>query len=186
MTNLEDARAEIVSFDTEPLILVNEADEPVGALSKVDCHKHGGILHRAFSLFVFNEQGELLVHQRAASKPLWPGYWSNSCCSHPRVGESMDHAIARRSQEELGFATAMSFVYKFEYTAHFSDLGTEHELCSVYTGEYHGEPDINVEEISDYRWMSAAEVDAFIADETQPTTPWFAMEWQQLKSRGIV
>jgi isopentenyl-diphosphate delta-isomerase len=165
MTNLEDARAEIVSFDTEPLILVNEADEPVGALSKVDCHKHGGILHRAFSLFVFNEQGELLVHQRAASKPLWPGYWSNSCCSHPRVGESMDHAIARRSQEELGFATAMSFVYKFEY---------------------HGEPNINVEEISDYRWMSAAEVDAFIADETQPTTPWFAMEWQQLKSRGIV
>ena len=186
MTNLEDPRAEIVSFDTEPLILVNEADEPVGALSKVDCHKHGGILHRAFSLFVFNEQSQLLVHRRAASKPLWPCYWSNSCCSHPRVGESMDHAIARRSQEELGFATAMSFVYKFEYTAHFSDLGTEHELCSVYIGEYRGEPHINVEEISDYRWMSAAEVDAFIADETSLTTPWFAMEWQQLKSRGIV
>ena len=98
----------------------------------------------------------------------------------------MDDAIARRSQEELGFATAMSFVYKFEYTAHFSDLGTEHELCSVYTGEYHGEPNINVEEISDYRWMNATELDAFIADEMQLTTPWFAMEWQQLKARGIV
>ena len=98
----------------------------------------------------------------------------------------MDRAIARRSQEELGFATNMYFVYKFEYTAHFEDLGTEHELCSVFTGEYLGEPNINHEEISDYQWMSAPEVDALIADESALTTPWFAMEWQQLKSRGIV
>ena len=98
----------------------------------------------------------------------------------------MDSAIARRSEEELGFATAMSFIYKFEYTAHFDELGTEHELCSVFTGEYFGEPNINREEISDYRWLSSAEVDQLLADDQQATTPWFAMEWRQLKDQGVV
>ena len=98
----------------------------------------------------------------------------------------MEEAIARRSSEELGFATKTSFIYKFEYTAHFGELGTEHELCSVYVGEFTGEPNINAEEISDYRWMSASEIDAFLADEKTQTTPWFEMEWQRLKSEGVV
>ncbi len=186
MTNPPTRRAEIVSFDSEPLILVNSHDEAVGEMLKADCHQRGGRLHRAFSLFIFNSSNELLVHQRADSKPLWGGFWTNSCCSHPRVGESIEEAIARRSEEELGFTTNMRFVYKFEYTAHFRDIGTEHELCSVFVGQYDGEPRINSEEISDYRWLSAAEVDQILADDQQPTTPWFAMEWQQLKSLGYV
>ena len=117
MTNPPTRRAEIVSFDSEPLILVNSHDEAVGEMLKADCHQRGGRLHRAFSLFIFNSSNELLVHQRADSKPLWGGFWTNSCCSHPRVGESIEEAIARRSEEELGFTTNMRFVYKFEYTA---------------------------------------------------------------------
>ena len=186
MTDPQNPRAEVVSFDTEPLILVNAADEPIGELNKLDCHQLGGVLHRAFSLFIFNPQRELLVHQRAATKLLWKSYWSNSCCSHPRVGESIEAAITRRSHEELGFTTAMSFVYKFEYKAHFDDVGTEHELCSVYVGEYAAEPNCNSAEISDYQWLSPSAVDTMLADETIQTTPWFAMEWEQLKSRGLV
>ena len=98
----------------------------------------------------------------------------------------MEEAVARRSEEELGFTTDMRFVYKFEYTAHFKDIGTEHELCSVFVGQYDGEPRINSEEISDFCWLSAAEVDQMLADDQEPTTPWFAMEWQQLKSMGFV
>jgi isopentenyl-diphosphate delta-isomerase len=98
----------------------------------------------------------------------------------------MEEAIARRSAEELGFTTDMRFIYKFEYTAHFKDIGTEHELCSVFIGEYDGELSINAEEISDYRWLSNAEVDQLLADDQQATTPWFAMEWRQLKEQGLV
>jgi isopentenyl-diphosphate delta-isomerase len=98
----------------------------------------------------------------------------------------MEEAIARRSAEELGFTTDMRFIYKFEYTAHFKDIGTEHELCSVFIGEYDGKLSINAEEISDYRWLSTAEVDQLLADDQQATTPWFAMEWRQLKEQGLV
>lgn len=186
MTNTSSLRAEIVSFDSEPLILVDSHDQPVGELNKADCHRAGGTLHRAFSLFIFNDKKELLIQQRAQSKPLWGNYWSNSCCSHPRVGETTDLAIARRSQEELGFATEMEFVYKFEYTAHFEDQGTEHELCSVYIGHYNGQPNINSEEISNFRWVSPAEVNTILVNDEALTTPWFAMEWEQLQRRGLV
>jgi len=186
MTNTLTTRAEVVSFDTEPLILVNSKDEAVGEMLKADCHQGDGKLHRAFSLFIFNSSNQLLVHQRADSKPLWGGFWTNSCCSHPRVGETMEEAVARRSQEELGFSTETRFIYKFEYTAHFEDIGTEHELCSVFVGQYDGDPRINSEEIRDYRWVSAAEVDRMLDDEHMATTPWFAMEWRQLKSQGLV
>lgn len=186
MTQSSPLRAEVVSFDSEPLILVNPDDEIVGELNKADCHRPGGVLHRAFSLFIFNSQHQLLMHKRADNKALWGGYWSNSCCSHPRVGEQLEDAVARRCQEELGFSTPMQFVYKFEYTAHFQDLGTEHELCSVFVGHFDGEADINSEEISDYRWVDPAQVTHMLQDKQTPTTPWFAMEWEQLQQRGIV
>jgi len=186
MTNTSTHRAEIVSFDSEPLILVDGDDQPVGELNKADCHRLGGTLHRAFSLFIFNDKRELLLQQRAPGKTLWGGYWSNSCCSHPRVGETIELAVARRCQEELGFATDTQFVYKFEYTAHFEDRGTEHELCSVFVGQYSGAPDINVEEISSVRWVSPADVSTMLHDDQILTTPWFAMEWEQLQKRGLI
>ena len=94
----------IVSSESEELILVDRADNEIGFISKADAHDGAGILHRAFSLFLFNDEGELLVQQRAPGKRLWGGYWSNSCCSHPRRGESMLTATGRRLEEELNLA----------------------------------------------------------------------------------
>jgi isopentenyl-diphosphate delta-isomerase type 1 len=111
--------------DSESLILVDEADREVGHMSKAQCHQGRGVLHRAFSLLIFNAGGELLLQQRAASKRLWPLYWSNSCCSHPRRAETMETAIHRRLHEELGLRCALHFLYKFHYQAQFDVAGAE-------------------------------------------------------------
>src|SRR5579862_1378561 len=121
-----------IMADSDALILVDEADRRLGHLSKDLCHEGRGVLHRAFSLLIFNGRGELLVQQRAATKRLWPLYWSNSCCSHPRRAESMDTAVHRRLYEELGLRCRLHFVYKFQYQAQFDALGAEQELCSVF------------------------------------------------------
>src|SRR5258707_10584971 len=126
--------ADDVAADSEALILVDEADREVGHLSKAECHHGRGILHRAFSLLIFNGDGELLLQQRAASKRLWPLYWSNSCCSHPRRAESMETAIHRRLREELGVRCRLEFLFKFQYQAQFDAAGAEQELCSVFIG----------------------------------------------------
>ena len=102
----EPQRSEIVSDDAELLILVDSQDQALGHLDKAACHDGSGILHRAFSLFIFNSQGQLLLQQRAANKRLWGGYWSNSCCSHPRKAETMQQAVSRRCEQELGSSTA--------------------------------------------------------------------------------
>ncbi len=120
--------------DSEALILVDEADREVGHLSKAQCHDGQGVLHRAFSLLIFNAKGELLLQQRAAAKRLWPLYWSNSCCSHPRRAETMEAAIHRRLYEELGVRCPLQFLFKFQYQAQFDAAGAEHELCSVFIG----------------------------------------------------
>ena len=103
----------IVSSESEELILVDTMDRAVGRLSKAECHDGDGRLHRAFSVFLFNDAGELLLQQRGLDKRLWPGYWSNSCCSHPRSGETLDVATERRLQDELNFSTPLEHVYFF-------------------------------------------------------------------------
>ena len=108
-----------VSSDAEQLILVDSDDRVLGHDSKAACHDGAGVLHRAFSLFVFNGAGDLLLQQRSVGKRLWPGYWANSCCSHPRRGESMEQATQRRLQQELGMACDLRYLFKFEYHAHF-------------------------------------------------------------------
>ena len=125
----------VVSSDDEQLILVDSDDREIGFLAKADAHRGRGTLHRAFSLFVFNPAGELLLQQRAEGKRLWPGYWSNTCCSHPRCGEKMDNAVRRRLQEELGMSAELEFLFKFRYQAQYDDQGAEHELCWVYAGQ---------------------------------------------------
>ncbi|XOV84701.1 MAG: isopentenyl-diphosphate Delta-isomerase [bacterium] len=170
----------IVSDDSERLILVDEYDNPIGHLSKAACHDGDGILHRAFSLFIFNSSGQLLIQQRAAGKRLWPGYWSNSCCSHPREGESMAVAALRRCEQELGLRTNLRYLYKFTYQASYLDLGSEHELCSVFIGQFDGEPNPNTTEIDAWRWVDPAELDTALADPAQPFTPWFRLEWTRL------
>jgi len=173
-------KTDVVSSEDEPLILVDSRDRAVGELSKSACHDGSGVLHRAFSLFIFDSAGRLLLQRRARGKRLWPGYWSNSCCSHPRVGEDMPLAVSRRLNEELGLEVALDYLYKFEYVAHFEDLGTEHELCWVYVGQTDAEPVINTTEIMDWCWIGAAELDQQLTDRPEAYTPWLKLEWQRL------
>ena len=173
--------AKQVSFDDEPLILVNENDEVVGYLDKASCHVGEGKLHRAFSIFIFNSRGQLLLQQRSDQKWLWPMFWSNSCCSHPRKGETMEEAIHRRLQEELGFDVPLSYLYKFQYHATFEGRGSENELCYVYIGHYDGEVAVNPNEIAAWRWVSPEELESEMTAHPERFTPWFKMEWERIR-----
>lgn len=171
----------IVSFDDEPLILVDADDNEIGFLDKAAAHVGAGTLHRAFSLFVFNHAGELLLQQRADGKRLWGGYWSNTCCSHPRRGESMDSAIHRRLSEELGIDCPLRFLFKFQYQAQFDADGAEHELCWVYAGRSGDTPRINPNEIAATRSIRAEALDAEMAAHPEMFTPWFKIEWARIQ-----
>jgi isopentenyl-diphosphate delta-isomerase len=171
----------VVSFDSEKLVLVDPSDREIGYVTKADAHHGAGVLHRAFSLFVFNPAGELLLQQRAQDKRLWGGYWSNSCCSHPRRGETMHEAVQRRLAQELGFTCPLRFVYKFEYQASFGDRGSEHELCWVYAGESSAPVRANRNEVEAWRWITPAALDREIAAEPGRFTPWLKLEWQRLR-----
>ena len=175
----------VVSFDTEPLILVDSEDNVVGYESKQACHEGDGILHRAFSVFIFNEQGEVLLQQRSPQKQLWPGFWSNSCCSHPRQGEEMNEAANRRLLEELGLRSDLKFLYRFEYQASFGDAGSENELCAVYIGKSLDSVIVNINEISQWRFISPANLAHEMAGHPERFTPWFKMEWSRLQDEYI-
>lgn len=175
-------RYENVSSESEKLILVDEHDNEIGTISKADAHDADGTLHRAFSLFIFNDQGELLLQQRSPEKRLWGGYWSNSCCSHPRAGEEMDEAVHRRLEQELGVQAELEFVYKFTYQAGFGDQGAEHELCWVYLGRTSDQVNANASEVSEWRWIKPEALEAEIAGSPKRFTPWFKLEWEQLKA----
>jgi isopentenyl-diphosphate delta-isomerase len=170
-----------VSFDDEPLILVDERDAEIGHEDKWSCHQGDGKLHRAFSIFVFNGQGELLLQQRSAQKLLWPGIWSNSCCSHPRRGETLEVATARRLREELGFETPLWHRYWFCYHARWQDVGSERELCHVFLGRYDGEVRVNPNEIAAWRWIAADALEAELARTPERFSPWMKMEWARLR-----
>ena len=169
-----------VSSDSEMLILVDAADQEQGYLSKRECHDGDGILHRAFSVFLFNERGELLLQQRGPDKRLWPMYWTNTCCSHPREGESLPLATERRLREELNTRANLEFVYKFEYQARFGEHGSEHELCSVYLGRLLEDAVANDTEIAALRLVGAEELSREIESEPERFTPWLRLEWHRL------
>jgi isopentenyl-diphosphate delta-isomerase len=166
--------------DQDSLILVDEADHGVGHLSKALCHEGRGILHRAFSLLIFNGSGELLIQQRSASKRLWPLFWSNSCCSHPRSAETMEAAIQRRMYEELGLRCPLHFLFKFQYQAQFDETGAENELCSVFVGRSSGPVTIDSEEILAWRWVAPGALQREIATRAGNFTPWFLLEWARI------
>ncbi|TAM75084.1 isopentenyl-diphosphate Delta-isomerase [bacterium] len=171
----------MVSFDSEPLILVDADDRVIGHAGKADAHAGKGILHRAFSLFVSNPVGEVLLQQRATSKTLWPGYWANTCCSHPRQGEDMDTATQRRLREELGFTCALEFIYKFQYHAEFGEAGSESELCWVYVGVSDAPIRVNSTEIAAWRFVRPATLDREIEEAPERFTPWLKLEWRRLR-----
>lgn len=175
------SRNEIVSSASEELILVDEHDREIGARSKLECHSGNGVLHRAFSIFVFNGRQELLLQQRSPDKPLWPSYWSNTCCSHPRLGESMEEAVSRRLVQELGFGCPLHYLYKFKYHAQYGTAGAEREYCWVYYGCYDGDIDANVSEVAGWRFVDTAALDEELESQPQRFTPWFKMEWAHIR-----
>ena len=181
-------QAGVVSFEDEELILVDEDDTVIGHLDKGACHDGDGVLHRAFSIFIFSDTGKLLLQQRSPEKRLWPGFWSNSCCSHPRRGEDMGAALERRLDDELGMRSELHFLYKFSYHARFGDVGSEREVCSVYAGRSTDEVRPNAHEIAAWRWISAADLDREMRARPEDFTPWFLQEWQEVRRsyRGVL
>ncbi len=172
----------IVSSEAEELILVDAGDNETGFLSKAACHDGDGVLHRAFSLFLFNDEGELLLQRRSDAKRLWPGYWSNSICSHPRRGETMAVATQRRLLDELNIEAEIEFVYKFNYQANYGAAGSENELCHVYLGKAPSNVRPNESEISAIRFIAPADLDREFAESPDSLTPWFRLEWQALST----
>jgi isopentenyl-diphosphate delta-isomerase len=171
-----------VSFDDEPLILVDEGDQEIGHAEKWECHRGKGRLHRAFSIFLFNGRGELLLQKRSAEKPLWPLIWSNSCCSHPRRGETLEGATRRRLGEELGLETPLARIFDFQYHARWGEVGSERELCHVYLGRWEGEVRVNAREVAALRWVSAEDLEEEIARAPETLSPWMKLEWARLRA----
>ena len=136
----------------ELVILVNESNEPIGTMPKMEAHEKA-VLHRAFSVFIMNGKGETMLQQRAAHKYHSPLLWTNTCCSHQRVGESNIEAGKRRLQEEMGFTTELKELFSFIYKAPFDNGLTEHELDHVMMGNYSDKPMLNADEVADWKWM---------------------------------
>ena len=162
----------------EQVILVNEKDEAIGLMPKQEAHIKG-VLHRAFSVFVFNSAGELMLQQRAAHKYHSPLLWTNTCCSHQRDGETTLEAGNRRLQEEMGFTTPLTEATSFIYKAPFDNGLTEHEYDHVVVGHFDGEPKINPDEVHDWKWMPMEAVQQDIEDNPGQYTAWFKIIFDQ-------
>ncbi|MGJ8666602.1 MAG: isopentenyl-diphosphate Delta-isomerase [Patiriisocius sp.] len=156
----------------EKVILVNKNDEQIGVMPKMEAHQKG-VLHRAFSVFVLNDNNDLMLQQRALHKYHSPGLWTNTCCSHQRVGESNIEAGTRRLQEEMGFTTALKDTISFIYKAPFDNGLTEHELDHILLGNFNGMPQINEDEVAAWKWMPLNEVKTDIKKHPELYTEWF-------------
>lgn len=168
----------------DQLILVDAGDREIGTAEKLQCHLGEGLLHRAFSVFVYGPDGKLLLQQRSAAKPLWPMYWSNSCCGHPLPGEDVRAAAQRRTHEEFGIACEARFLYKFRYQARYSHDYSEHELCHVFESVFDGGLAPDPAEIAAWRWIAPDELTREIERYPERFTPWMKLEWAEIRRRN--
>jgi isopentenyl-diphosphate Delta-isomerase len=152
--------------------LVDDDDNIIGHGEKLEVHQKGW-LHRAFSILVFNDEGEILIHQRAFDKYHSPGLWTNTCCGHPNEGESMEAAVHRRLQEEMGFDCVLSHKFTFRYKAFFDNGLTENEIDHVYIGTFNDKFIVNPDEVADYKWVSISETKELILQNPEDFTVWF-------------
>lgn len=162
------------------VILVNERDEPTGAMEKIEAHEKG-LLHRAFSVFIFNEQGEMLLQQRAPGKYHSPNLWTNACCSHPAPGEEVSAAAHRRLKEEMGFDTELEKAFAFTYRAEFENGLTEHEFDHVFVGRYNGPVNPDPLEVSRYRYLNLRELRKELQEKPGLFTEWFKIAYPRLE-----
>jgi isopentenyl-diphosphate delta-isomerase len=156
----------------EQVILVDEQDNAIGLMEKMEAHRKA-VLHRAFSVFAMNDRNEILLQRRALSKYHSGGLWTNTCCSHPREGESIEDAAKRRLQEEMGFSCEVKRVFSFIYKAELDNELTEHELDHVLIARYNLDPMVNPEEVDSFRWESVEWVSADIKAHPENYTEWF-------------
>ena|SRR5210317_436114 len=156
----------------EKVVLVDTEDNPVGTMPKMEAHEKA-VLHRAFSVFILNEKGELMLQQRALHKYHSPGLWTNTCCSHQREGEGNLEAGKRRLQEEMGFSTSLEALFSFIYKAPFDNGLTEHELDHVLLGHYEEAPEINPEEVAAWKWMPLEAIAQALQETPEEFTVWF-------------
>jgi isopentenyl-diphosphate delta-isomerase len=167
---------------TETLILVDENDNEIGTGEKLDVHRKG-ILHRCFSIFIFNHKGEVLLQKRAKTKYHSGGLWTNTCCGHPKAGESTETAAHRRLKEEMGFDCPMSEKFTFIYRAELDNGYTEHELDHVFTGQFDGEINPNPDEADDYAWRPLDEIHDEINRHPERFTVWSALAFNEMLLR---
>lgn len=165
-------------MEEEMVILVNEKDEQIGLMPKMEAHEKA-ILHRAFSVFILNDKNEMLLQQRSLDKYHSPGLWTNTCCSHQREGETSIEAGTRRLREEMGFTTELTETTSFIYKAVFDNGLTEHEFDHVLVGSYNEEPVINPEEVNDWKWMPIQEIREDIRINPGIYTAWFKIIFEK-------
>ena len=166
----------------EKVVLVNPQDEVLGQMEKMQAHENG-LLHRAFSVFLFNEKGEMLLQKRAEEKYHSPNQWTNACCSHPRLNESYLVAAKRRIKEELGIDCELTEKFDFIYKADVGEGLWEHELDYVFTGNFDGEFDLNPDEVSEIRYVSIADLQQEIAKNPDKFTEWFKIIWAEYRNQ---
>lgn len=155
------------------VVLVDENDAPLGTMEKMEAHRDGGHLHRAFSVIVFSPRGEIMLQRRAATKYHSQSLWTNTCCSHPAPGEATLEAAHRRLREEMGFDVPLQEVFSFVYRAGLDTGLTEYEYDHVLVGEFSGEPLCNPQEVDDWRWISPEELKADMEASPQKYSAWF-------------
>jgi isopentenyl-diphosphate delta-isomerase len=166
------------------LVLVDDEDRPVGTASRALCHDGAGLLHRAFSVHLFDPAGRVLLQRRAPAKRLWAGSWSNACCSHPLSGEDPAAAARRRLVEELDLDAPPEHLFRFVYRARDGERGSEYENCAVYaarTAEPGPEPRPDPAEVDAWEWLAPGEVDRRIAEDPDAFTPWFLLAWPRVR-----
>lgn len=168
-------------MEEEKVILVNEQDEQIGLMPKMEAHRKA-LLHRAFSVFVFNKKGELMVQQRALGKYHSPGLWTNTCCSHQREGESNIDAGRRRLMEEMGFTTDLKDSISFIYKAPFDNGLTEHEFDHILIGNFDGDPDLNPDEVHAWKWISLDELKKSLIENPEIYTEWFKIIFEKYEN----
>ena len=165
----------------QDIILVNESDESIGTAGKMEVHEKG-LLHRAFSVFIFNHRGEMLLQQRAMNKYHSAGLWTNTCCSHPMPGEETEAAAIRRLQEEMGFETPLKKVFDFIYKASLENGLTEHEFDHVFIGEYEGPVYFSNEEVMEIAYLPVREISTSLEREPENYTTWFRIAFPRVKA----
>ena len=165
----------------EFVVLVDQDDQKLGLMEKQQAHV-AGLLHRAFSVFVFNSKGELMIQQRAASKYHSPTLWTNTCCSHPRDNETYEQAAHRRLEEEMGFDCELEYKFNFIYKAHLENDLIEHELDHVFIGTFDNEPKLNPDEVMAYRWVELDDLKKDMEKNPQNYTAWFKIIFEHYVS----